>query len=326
MKKIVVLGTGGTIAGLASSRFDNTSYQAAQVGVDDLLRAVLGSENSMAAENLELEQVAQVDSKDMNWVHWQALHDRALHHLQRDEVDGLVITHGTDTLEETAFFLARVLPIKLLSIKPVVMTCSMRPASSAVADGPQNLRDSLLVSRSVGANGVLVCCASTIHTAWDVQKVHPYRTDAFSSGEAGPVGCVEEGQVRWIRNWALVGADRDFGHTLSRPFGEWPRVEIVINAVGVGGRTVRSICAAPTGADSMVQGLIVAGTGNGTVNSEMASAIESVRAQGVRVVFTSRCHLGQLVSSPGTEPIDIAYRGLSMVKARIALTLELLGV
>src|SRR4051794_34617606 len=131
--KIVVLGTGGTIAGRAASAQDNLGYRAAQVGVEDLLQGV------PAASGLQLhaEQVAQVDSKDMDFTVWRSLALRCEHWLAQADVAGIVVTHGTDTMEETAFFLQSV----LATDKPVVLTGAMRPATSAAPDGPQNLAD-----------------------------------------------------------------------------------------------------------------------------------------------------------------------------------------
>ena len=129
--KVVILGTGGTIAGTAEDAADNLGYTAAQIGVDALVAAV----RALAGLPLEAEQVAQIDSKDMGHRVWLALAQSVAHHLARAEVAGVVITHGTDTLEETAWFLQRV----LAPAKPVVLTAAMRPASSAQADGPQNV-------------------------------------------------------------------------------------------------------------------------------------------------------------------------------------------
>ena len=129
-KKIVVLGTGGTIAGVAAQRSDNLGYTVAQLGIPDLLGAL----PDLAQFPLEVlsEQVVQVDSKDMEFSVWQHLLLRCRHWLERDDVQGLVVTHGTDTLEETAYFLQTA----LAPGKPVVLTCAMRPATSIGADGP----------------------------------------------------------------------------------------------------------------------------------------------------------------------------------------------
>ncbi len=197
VKKVVFLGTGGTIAGTAHLSGDNIGYQAAQVGVAQLLSQMGSVLHLVPVDSLESEQVAQVDSKDMDWAVWQQLASRVLHHLRRAEVQAVVITHGTDTLEETAYFLSRVLPAALLAEKPVVLTCAMRPASADFPDGPQNLRDALAVATAQGARGVLVVCAGEVHLGTHLQKIHPYRLNPFCSGEQGAVGYVEEQRVRW---------------------------------------------------------------------------------------------------------------------------------
>ena len=176
-KKIVFLGTGGTIAGTARHSTDNLGYTAAQLGVGDLIGAIPGLSQALAGQTLLAEQVAQLDSKDMDFEVWQALALRTAHFLAQDDVAGIVITHGTDTLEETAYFLHAVLPRADLLHKPVVLTCAMRPASSAAPDGPQNVLDAVAVVSTPGACGVVVVCAGTVHGAVGLQKVHPYRLD-----------------------------------------------------------------------------------------------------------------------------------------------------
>ena len=193
-KKLWVLGTGGTIAGLSANAHDNLGYVSAQVGVAQLA----GSVGPAIAQHWELltEQVAQIDSKDMDFDVWAVLAGRCRHFLSQEDVAGLVVTHGTDTLEETAYFLHRVLGSEGVGHKPVVLTGAMRPASSMASDGPQNLRDALAVAADPAASGVLVVFAGKVHGAVQVQKVHPYRLDAFDSGESGPIGFVEEGMLR----------------------------------------------------------------------------------------------------------------------------------
>lgn len=260
----------------------------------------------------------------MGWLQWCALAQSAQHHLLQTDVRAVVVTHGTDTLEETAFFLSRVLPMEVLVNKSVVLTCAMRPASSTSPDGPQNVLDAVAVSRSEAAHGVLAVCAGTIHSARDVQKVHTYRLHAFDSGDSGPLGYVEEGRVRWMHACPVAGT------AVSRlPFQVatttvLPRVEIVMSYVGATGSTVRALCAAPTGDISPVRGLVVAGTGNGTIHADLEAALREVQAQGIRIVRSSRCAYGRVVPSPETGDLPHS-EGLSPVKARIALTLELLS-
>ena len=326
-EKLVVLGTGGTIAGTAGTASDNLGYTAAQIGVAQLLEALPGVGAVLAGRTLLAEQVAQLDSKDMSFAVWQALIQRVSFHLSQPDVKGIVITHGTDTLEETAYFLHAALPPARLAAKPVVLTCAMRPASSAAPDGPQNLLDALAVAGSAGACGVVAVCAGAIHGAVDVQKAHPYRLDAFNSGDAGALGYVEESQVRLVRDWPGVTHD-------ARPdligkveaAGQWPRVEIVMNYAGATGAMVDAlidpsrVVAQPGGVP--VRGLVVAATGNGTVHQDLEAALRRAQSAGVKVVLATRCSNGRVL--PRADAPFPDSQGLSPVKARVALMLGLM--
>ncbi len=322
MKKVVVLGTGGTIAGKASHASDNIGYTAAQVGVAELLAHVPGMAGVLAGRRLVSEQVAQVDSKDMSFAVWQSLLQRVHAHLQADDVQAVVITHGTDTLEETAFFLHSVLPAAQINAKPVVLTCAMRPASSLSPDGPQNLLDAVAVALTPGAHGVVAVCAGSVHGAADVQKSHTYRTDAFSSGDAGALGYVEEGGVRLLKNWPLVPVDqaqiaiKNIANQVS-----WPRVEIVMNYAG-GSAVVVDALLQPVPGASPLRGLVVAATGNGTLHQDLEAALRRAVQAGVRVVRSTRCAQGRVLAAQHAE---FAHsNGLSPVKARVTLMLELM--
>ena len=164
---LVVLGTGGTIAGAAAHAHDNVGYTAAQRTVVDLLAAV----PALAGQAIESEQVAQLDSKDLDVATWQRLARAVARHLARPEVAGIVVTHGTDTLEETAWLLQRV----LAPARPVVLTAAMRPATALLSDGPQNLADALAVAAVDGARGVVAVVAGRVHGAADVRKCHSRR-------------------------------------------------------------------------------------------------------------------------------------------------------
>ena len=310
--KWVVLATGGTIAGTAASASDHTGYTAAQLGVQQLLSAVPGLHDALQGDTLVCEQVAQFDSKDMDHATWQTLALRCAHGLAQADVGGIVVTHGTDTLEETAWFLQAV----LAPSKPVVLTCAMRPATALMPDGPQNVRDALAVVRDPMARGVLAVCAGQIHSAAQVQKVHPYRLDAFSSGEAGPQGWVEQGQVRWAGMPAEVSVHAHARHALARPAADWPWVEVLHSHAGADARQVRALVAAG------VDGLVVAGTGNGTVHQALLAALTEAQSQGVAVRLCTRCAEGQIVGVPAALPP--AAPGLNPFKARIALMLDLM--
>jgi L-asparaginase len=312
-QKIVILGTGGTIAGISAQAGDNIGYVAAQVGVQQLIAAVPGLEQA-ARGSLVAEQVAQLDSKDMDGEVWRVLALRCAHHLADPEVRGVVITHGTDTLEETAWFLHEVVDA---SAKPVVLTCAMRPATALAADGPQNLLDAVAVAAASGACGVLAVASGEIHTARRVQKVHPYRVHALSSGEAGPLGWVEEGGVRLAQNWPLSPTGGAQAAIKNIAVGaSWPRVEIVISHAGATGSLADALVR------DGVHGLVVACTGNGTIHHALEAALLRAQQAGVRVVRSTRCPEGQVLPKPGDALPD--SEGLSPLKARISLMLDLL--
>jgi L-asparaginase len=321
--QLVFLGTGGTIAGAANQASDNVNYRAGERGIASLLAAVAPLGVALGDWEAQSEQVAQLDSKDMNHALWSTLAQRIHFYLAQTDVAAIVVTHGTDTLEETAFFLSQVLPSEWLCHKPVVLTCAMRPATSFAPDGPQNLLDAVAVARNRSACGVLVVCAGKVHSARDVQKVHPYRLDAFDSGDAGILGVVEEGQVRWLhaaREWVAERAAVTWQALFPLP---WPQVEVVMSYAGVSGKWVRAVCL-PTGCgERAIDGLVVAGTGNGTIHEDLENALRDAQARGVRVVRVSRCAFGSVVV--GTAEHEFAnFAGLSAVKARIALMLDLM--
>ncbi|WP_291009315.1 asparaginase [Hydrogenophaga sp.] len=313
----VVLGTGGTIAGRSARADDHVGYVSGEIALADLVANVPG----LQGLQLEVEQVAQIDSKDMDLRVWQALVQRLVHHLARPEVGSVVITHGTDTLEETAFLLHSLLP----SDKPVVLTCAMRPASALMADGPQNLLDAVTLARHPGAKGAMAVCAGQAFAALDVCKVHSYRLDAFDGGEAGALALIENGQVRQLHPWPVMHApNHDAGHDLRQRFlsaAALPSVTLLTSHADADGLIVQALLA--SAGDRSMQGLVVAGTGNGTVHRTLAAALAAAQEQGVRVVRTTRCARGQVLAQSGHALPEIS--ALSPVKARLALAMELLS-
>jgi L-asparaginase len=302
---VVVLGMGGTIAGRAADAHDNVGYTAGQVSVGDLVAGV-----APAGVSVEAEQVAQIDSKDLDPAHWQALVAAVARHLARPDVSGLVVTHGTDTLEETAWLLQRLLAPQ----RPVVLTGAMRPATSRQADGPQNLADALAVATAPEASGVLVAFAGTVHAADAVRKVHPYRIDAFASGDAGPVARVEEGEVRWLRP---PPKGRPLGAALLAQ-AAWPWVEIVTSTAAGSVRAVEALVAAG------VQGIVAAGTGNGSLHRALEEALLAATRRGVAVLRTTRCLDGRLLEGSKRDVLP-SGGALTPQQARVELALRLLA-
>jgi L-asparaginase len=319
-QRVVLLGTGGTIAGAAASATDNVGYASAQRGVQSLVAAV----PALAAWPLEAEQVAQLDSKDMGPRVWAVLLARLQAHLARPEVRGVVITHGTDTLEETAWLLHRLLA-PALQVKPVVLTAAMRPATSLQADGPQNLLDAVTVAAQPGAGGVLVVMAGRVWVGAEVRKVHSYRLEAFDAGDAGPLAQVSEGRLSRFRPWPVEGPSNPEAvartsplslHDLPQDAEAWPWVEIVASHAGAGSRAVQAVVAAG------VQGLVVACTGNGSIHQELEAALENAHAGGLPVLRATRCAAGGIVAG-GASRLPSA-EGLTPAQARVELMLQLL--
>lgn len=313
-QKIVVLGTGGTIAGLAQGEAEGR-YRAAQKPVGDLLAGVAVPPGM----TVQVEQVAQIDSKDMDLPVWQALLKACQTQLARPEVAGLVITHGTDTLEETAWLLHAL----LASHKPVVLTCAMRPADAPDPDGPRNLADALAVAADPKAHGVQAVCAGRILGAQEVQKVHSSRLDAFGSGEAGDIGHVQDGRVTWLRDRLPAPPLADLEAVLVA--SALPRVEIVLSHAAASGAVVDALLDAQAAARhgaAPLRGLVLAGTGGGTLHREIEAAARRAQAAGVRVLRSTRCVDGMLQPRAGDE---FPASALSPVKARLALMLDLLG-
>jgi L-asparaginase len=256
--------------------------------------------------------VAQLDSADMDHATWQRLATVVAGQLARPEVAGVVITHGTDTLEESGYFLHRVID----AAKPVVMTAAMRPATALTPDGPQNLFDAVTLARTPGACGVMALLNGRILAAADLRKVHGYAVQAFETGDAGPVGLVEDGQVRSFRAWPRARPHAAAARLLGDPV-DWPVVDIVTSHAGARGAVVPALVAAGA------QGLVVAGTGNGSVHAALQAALRLAQSQGVRVLRASRCQLGGVV---GADAAALPSAGpLTVPQARIELMLDLLA-
>ena len=311
---VAVIGTGGTIAGTSANAADNVGYSAAQLGAAQLVAAI----PALAGVPIEVEQLAQIDSKDMGFALWRALAERVAQQLARPEVGGVVITHGTDTLEETAYFLQRVLAPR----KPVVLTAAMRPATALLSDGPQNLLDAVRVARTPGASGVVAVMAGTVHGALDVRKLHTYRLDAFGSGEAGPIARIEEGRLRQHRPWPqgqALGLAR-----LPVDVASWPRVEVLMSHAGADGRLVNALRAAG------VRGIVVVGTGNGSLHHSPEAALLEAQADGIKVLRSTRCPQGGVIEAgtdaqPALSRLGLPSAGsLTPAQARIELMLSLL--
>lgn len=311
-RHIVVLGTGGTIAGTGSHPDQAWRYDAAQLSVEQLVSAV----PELGSFNLRCEQVAQIDSKDMNWRVWQALGAALQSHLAQDDVAAVVITHGTDTLEETAYLINALHD----GGKPIVLTAAMRPATAADADGPRNLLDACKVAQwaaDQGRGGVVAAMAGKVWAAGQVRKMHSHALDAFDGGGAPAVASIlSDGSVlSLVDAWPSVGG---FGWTCLDA-AQPPRVEIITSHADSDGLIVRAVRdAAPD-----LKGLLVACTGHGTINAPLEAALRQAQAEGVKVWRSSRVAKGGVMPREGDALF--AVEGLTAAQARLALVLHELG-
>ena len=312
---VVVLGTGGTIAGVSTGG-DDRVYQAAQLGVDQLVAAV----PALAGQTLEAHQVAQVDSKDMGWAVWRPLLEALVHHLARPVVAGVVVTHGTDTLEETAWLLHLLLqPCG----KPVVLTAAMRPATSPQADGPANLADAVAVARwaaARGRSGVVATMGGQVWAGKAVRKSHSWHVDAFDGGGQAALARVEAADVRpgeaggwpaplgWLTP-ALLALDA------------LPRVEIITSHADADGAVVDALLAAAQAGRAAPAGLVIACTGHGTLHRGLREALSRAQAAGIAIWRSTRVARGGVEAKHGDEwP---AAGTLTPAQARVALALTL---
>ncbi|MCI6989051.1 MAG: type II asparaginase [Campylobacter sp.] len=309
---IYILATGGTIAGSGDSALSG-SYTSGTVTVDKLIAAV-PKINEIAT--IKGEQISNIGSQDMNNTVWLNLANRINSLLKDDKVDGIVITHGTDTMESTAYFLN----LTVKSDKPVVLVGAMRSSSSLSADGPLNIYNAVNVAmdkNSVG-KGVLVAMNDQIHAAREVTKTNTTNVATFKSPNSGNIGTVNYGIV----NYYLTPAR---AHTLNSEFSvdgvdKLPRVEIIYSFANDTADLVNA--AVKSGA----KGIVLAGVGNGNPSTPVLNALADAVKKGVVVVRSSRVGSGS--TSVGSEVDDEKYvfvsaDNLNAQKSRVLLMLAL---
>lgn len=310
--KICILTTGGTIAGAAARSDALTGYRAGALGADELLAAVPEIADVCAIES---EEVAAIDSKDMTDAVWLHLADRIEAALAAGAA-GVVVTHGTDTLEETAYFLQLVVK----SEKPVVLTGAMRPATALSADGPLNLLDAvrLAASPETHGQGALVVLNGEIHSARDIQKVHTTAVQAFASPDVGTLGRMEDGTPHFRRR-VLTRHTRESEFDLAG-VTTLPYVPILYGHAGADARLARAAI------ESGAAGVVHAGTGNGSIHEALLATLADAAGKGIGIVRTSRTGAGAVLfaESAYADAGFIDADTLPPAKARILLALALL--
>jgi len=313
LPNVVILATGGTIAGTGATSTTTVGYTAAKIGVDALIKAV---PELQKVAHVSGEQVFQIASENMSNDHWLTLAKRVNTLLAKPDVDGIVITHGTDTIEETAYFLNLVVKSK----KPVVIVGAMRPSTAISADGPINLYNAVLTAGSQDAigKGVLVVLNDQINGARDVTKTNTTTTDTFKSPELGLLGYVIGNQAHFYRaSTRKHTADTEFDVSNLTAL---PQVDIAYTYANVGPTAVNALVAAGD------KGLIHAGVGDGSLPNTVRPALSAAREKGVVIVRASR--VGQGIVARNGEANDdqldfVVADTLNPQKARILLMLAL---
>ncbi len=310
---VVILATGGTIAGAGVSSTTTVGYTAAVTAVDKLISNV--PELTKIA-NVRGEQVFQIASESITMENWLTLAKRVNQLLSQDNVDGIVITHGTDTLEETAYFLDLVVK----SEKPVVLVGSMRPGTAMSADGPLNLYRAVILAgtKEAAGSGVMVMLNDTIHSGREVTKTITDRVDTFQSPISGALGIFTGDKPVFYRQSLrknTVATEFDVTNLTSLP-----RVDIVYHYAGNAGTMIDA--AVNAGA----KGIVHAGTGNGSIGKAEYPAVENALKNGVVIVRSARVGSG-IIARNGEANDDkygfIASDNLNPQKARILLMLAL---
>ena len=305
--KIMIIGTGGTIAGTGNGASELTEYRAGSIGVEELVQAVPTLDMYGPFESI---QFSNIDSSDMSPYRWVRLAKLVNEVARREDIGGIVITHGTDTMEETSYFLH----LTVDTDKPVVMTGSMRPATALSADGPVNLLQAVQVARSESANnqGVLVVMNGYIDSAREVTKLHTTDVATFGNTQLGHMGCIQNG-----RAYLYYSPCRK--HTSHSEFivseeVDLPAVGIVNLYAGMDTEVLDFVA-------QRSQGLIVGGFGHGTLPQSVRDRLKKITIPKVR---SSRIGNG-IVSSNSADMKEgfIVSDSLSPVKARILLMLAL---
>lgn len=309
--RIAILGTGGTIAGFIDSTIATTGYTAGAIDIDVLIKAVPQIRD---LADISWEQIANIDSSNMCDEIWLRL-AKKIAKLFAEGIDGVVITHGTDTMEETAYFLN----LTIKSDKPVVLVGAMRPSTAISADGPKNLYNAvaLVANKEAKNKGVMVAINDKILSARGVVKTHSLNVDAFSSPDFGDLGYMVDGKVFFYNNVTKA-------HTKNAPFDvskltSLPKVDILYSYSNDG-----SGVAAKALFEHGTKGIVVAGSGAGSIHKNQKDVLKELLKKGLKVVVSSRVVAGCVAVSDSDEKLGfISAEDLNPQKARVLLILAL---
>ncbi|MBU6338364.1 MAG: type II asparaginase [Rickettsiales bacterium] len=310
-KNIAVIATGGTIAGVGGSATD-AKYSPSTIDIDKIIKSVTGITD---LAEIKAEQLLQVRSQDMKQEYWLKIANRVNEVLSQEYTDGVVITHGTDTLEETAYFLNLVVK----SNKPVVLVGSMRPSTSLSADGNLNLFNAVALASSdeAYAKGALVLLNDNIYAARDVTKTHTTNVASFSSPNAGPIGQVHYGKVKIYYEPLRKHTARTIFDV--KKLQELPKVEIAYVYAGQDAKIIDDLV------NSGTKAIVTAGVGDGNVSEEVEQSLIKASKQGVLIVRSSRLN-GVVIPDSEINDSELGFvsaDNLSPQKARILTMLAL---
>lgn len=309
---IHILATGGTIAGTGTSA-TATNYTAGQVAIGTLLDAVPELKN---IANVTGEQIVKIGSQDMNDDVWLTLAKKINQLLKRSDIDGIVITHGTDTMEETAYFLN----LTVKSDKPVVLVGAMRPSTAISADGPLNLYNAVVVAgaKESKGKGVLVAMNGSVLGAASVLKMNTVDVQTFQAPNAGALGYVLNGKVTYNMSSVKKHTTRSVFDVTN--LNSLPKVGIVYSYSNIEADMVTPMLS------NGYKGIIHAGVGNGNIYKDIFPVLTEARKKGILVVRSSRVPTGP--TSLDAEVDDAQYQfvasqELNPQKARVLLMLAL---
>ncbi|MGN8482662.1 type II asparaginase [Helicobacter pylori] len=308
---IALLATGGTIAGSGASA-SLGSYKSGELGIKELLKAI--PNHLIKIARIQGEQISNSGSQDMNEEVWFKLAQRVQKLLNDSRIQGVVITHGTDTLEESAYFLNLVLH----STKPVVLVGAMRNFTSLSADGALNLYNALSVAidEKSANKGVLVVMDDSIFSAREVVKTHTTHTSTFKALNSGAIGSVYYGKTRYYMQ-PLRKHTIESEFSLSQLKTPLPKVDIIYTHAGMTPDLFQASL------NSHAKGIVIAGVGNGNVNAGFLKAMQEASEMGVVIVRSSRVGSGEISLGEIDDKAFITSDNLNPQKARVLLQLAL---
>ena len=313
LKKVKVFELGGTISAQGNNRLDYKDYTSGAYDGNTFMDDIPELRN---IADVTFETFLRISSTAIQPKHWLQLRKKIIHALEKENMDGIVVTHGTNTLEETAYFLHLTLP----TTKPVIITGAQRPYTAFSTDGPNNLIQSIRAAASEAAyhKGVLVLLNDEINSAREATKTNTYRLETFQSGQLGFLGYVDvDGETVFYQTPHKKHTAQSIFSAIK--IDHLPSVEIIYSYAGATGDYIEYIAKS-----KKVQGIVAAGTGAGLVSPSEQRTLEAAAAAGITIVRSSRVENGRVLPVELYEKTSfITADNLNPQKARILLMLSL---